>query len=152
MKDVIDEKKSYLDKLKDPRWQKKRLLILERDGWACRLCHDTENTLHVHHKIYIRGNEPWEYEDGLLISLCEDCHLNEALLKKEYEPLIIETLYKNFSADNLRELAIGFSKIKMTNDPQIMASIISFAISDEKIMDYLSELFFSDLNKILKNK
>jgi len=27
---------TYKEKLLDPRWQKKRLEVLERDGWACR--------------------------------------------------------------------------------------------------------------------
>jgi hypothetical protein len=65
---------SYADLLKDPRWQKKRLQILERDGWKCRACHDGSTTLHVHHLIYIKGQAPWDYKDSALIALCEDCH------------------------------------------------------------------------------
>lgn len=42
----------YIEKLRDPRWQKKRLQILERDGFACQSCYDTETTLHVHHCTY----------------------------------------------------------------------------------------------------
>jgi hypothetical protein len=30
--------------------------------------------LNVHHKYYIKGLAPWEYEDNALITLCEDCH------------------------------------------------------------------------------
>ena len=37
----------YSQKLKDPRWQKKRLQILERDEWNCQICHDNESTLVV---------------------------------------------------------------------------------------------------------
>jgi hypothetical protein len=33
-------------------------------------------TLHVHHKKYIKGKMPWEYEDSDLISLCNLCHSN----------------------------------------------------------------------------
>ena len=65
---------NYLEKLKDPRWQKKRLGILERDKWMCRACCDKEKTLHVHHIFYIPGMEPWEIPDGLLITFCSDCH------------------------------------------------------------------------------
>lgn len=64
----------YSDKLKDPRWQKKRLQILERDKWTCRACCSKENTLHVHHLFYIPKLEPWEIPDGLLVTLCCDCH------------------------------------------------------------------------------
>lgn len=65
-------RRSYAEKLKDPRWQKKRLEILERDGWACRYCSDKETTLHVHHKKY--NGEPWEALADDLETACEDCH------------------------------------------------------------------------------
>jgi hypothetical protein len=64
--------KSYGDKLKSPKWQKKRLLILQRDNWTCQCCGDKESTLNVHHKKYV-GN-PWECPDEFLITVCEDCH------------------------------------------------------------------------------
>jgi 5-methylcytosine-specific restriction endonuclease McrA len=64
---------SYSEKLKDPRWQKKRLEILERDGWACRFCGCKEKTLHAHHTIYLKP-DPWDYPDKVIITLCDDCH------------------------------------------------------------------------------
>lgn len=64
----------YAEKLKDPRWQKKRLQILERDKWKCRACGETEKTLHVHHIFYMPGVDPWDVPDGLLITFCKDCH------------------------------------------------------------------------------
>lgn len=65
---------SYTEKLKDPRWQKKRLQILERDKWACQACFDETKTLHVHHLYYEDGAEPWDYPDYALVTLCADCH------------------------------------------------------------------------------
>ncbi len=35
----------YLEKLKDPRWQKKRLAVMERAGWKCQCCSETKKTL-----------------------------------------------------------------------------------------------------------
>jgi hypothetical protein len=67
-------KKSYFEKLKDPRWQKKRLEILNAADWRCELCHAEDQTLHVHHKTYLKGREPWEYERDQLVALCEECH------------------------------------------------------------------------------
>lgn len=64
----------YYAKLKDPRWQKKRLEILSRDTFTCRLCDDSENTLHVHHIRYEKGADPWDYPDDCLVTLCESCH------------------------------------------------------------------------------
>lgn len=64
----------YSEKLKDPRWQKKRLSILERDGFKCRNCNKDDTELVVHHLRYIRGREPWEYADRYLLTLCAVCH------------------------------------------------------------------------------
>ena len=65
-------KKTYSEKLKDPRWQKKRLEIFQRDGWACRLCGESEITLHVHHDSY-KGN-PWDINSKELKTVCKFCH------------------------------------------------------------------------------
>lgn len=71
----MDMKKTgYLEKLKDPRWQRKRLEVLELSHWSCEMCSDTESTLHVHHKHYFKGREPWEYDADQLSVLCESCH------------------------------------------------------------------------------
>lgn len=58
---------------KDPRWQKRRLEIMERDGFACVACGDKESELHVHHKRY-RG-QPWEAKDDDMQTLCVYCHM-----------------------------------------------------------------------------
>jgi len=65
---------TYAEKLKDPRWQKKRLEILERDSFMCKNCGRDDKTLHVDHKIYRKGFDPWEYDETDLQTLCEDCH------------------------------------------------------------------------------
>jgi hypothetical protein len=65
---------AYFELLKDPRWQKRRLEILERDGWNCVDCGDGTKTLHVHHRYYEWRLKPWEYEDDALTTLCEPCH------------------------------------------------------------------------------
>lgn len=48
----VMKKEIYSEKLKDPRWQKKRLEILNRDEFACRFCGDNKSTLNVHHISY----------------------------------------------------------------------------------------------------
>lgn len=66
--------KSYSEKLKDPRWQKKRLKAFESADWECSCCKDKSSPLHVHHKQYIKGREPWQYDIDQLEVLCEKCH------------------------------------------------------------------------------
>jgi hypothetical protein len=66
------ETKTYSEKLRDPRWQKKRLQVLERDNWTCKMCSDKETELHVDHTSY--SGEPWEALDDQLQTLCKHCH------------------------------------------------------------------------------
>jgi hypothetical protein len=63
---------AYSDQLKDPRWQRKRLEILQRDNFTCLLCEDTRTTLAIHHLDY-NGN-PWDIPDSLLKTVCFHCH------------------------------------------------------------------------------
>ena len=67
----------YRQKLLDPRWQKKRLAVLERDNWTCQFCLSRTQTLDVHHCRYRRGVEPWDYPLADLLTLCRDCHQAE---------------------------------------------------------------------------
>lgn len=64
----------YKDQYKDPRWQKKRLEIMERDGFACRFCESKDKMLNVHHTDYQKGKKIYDYPNHWLITLCEDCH------------------------------------------------------------------------------
>lgn len=82
---------TYSEKLKSPKWQKKRLEVLNRDDFTCTLCGDTESTLHIHHKSYKKNTEPWDYELDNFQTLCEVCHdistglnkINETVLSIE---------------------------------------------------------------------
>ena len=67
---------SYNSKLRDARWQRKRLEIMQRDEWMCRSCYAGGDgvTLNVHHTYYEQGKAPWEYPDESLITYCEQCH------------------------------------------------------------------------------
>jgi hypothetical protein len=65
---------NYRDELKDPRWQRKRLEIMQRDNWRCQRCNREDTTLNVHHRYYLKGRAAWEYESEVLITVCEPCH------------------------------------------------------------------------------
>lgn len=65
---------TYQEQIKHPKWQKKRLEVLEYHGFACERCEIEDKTLNVHHKIYRKGKKAWEYELDDLACLCEDCH------------------------------------------------------------------------------
>lgn len=67
------KKQTYSEKLKNPKWQKKRLEILQRDNFSCVLCGDTETELHINHLKYTK--QPWDAPNKDLQTLCKDCHL-----------------------------------------------------------------------------
>ena len=73
----------YSEQLKSPMWQKKRLEIMERDDFTCQCCGNNDSQLQVHHTYYEYGKKVWEYEDGSLITFCNECHQKTSTLKKE---------------------------------------------------------------------
>lgn len=74
---------TYSEKLKDPRWQQKRLRVFERDNFTCRSCSDKETELQVHHLEY--KGDPWQAEDDKLITLCKHCHSSIEIFKNKYD-------------------------------------------------------------------
>jgi hypothetical protein len=77
--------KTYSEKLKDPRWQRKRLEIMQRDNFKCTQCGDTLTTLNIHHWKY--NGDPWEAGDENLSTVCEKCHKTIEKIKKEGHPI-----------------------------------------------------------------
>ncbi len=63
---------TYSEKLRDPRWQRIRLEVMQRDGFKCKCCGDEKTTLNVHHLKY--HGEPWEAPPDELETLCDSCH------------------------------------------------------------------------------
>jgi 5-methylcytosine-specific restriction endonuclease McrA len=64
---------TYSEKLRSPKWQRKRLEILQRDGFKCIFCGSDDRNLQVHHIVYWK-REPWDYPDYLYQTLCDECH------------------------------------------------------------------------------
>jgi len=137
----------YSEKLKDPRWQKKRLEILERDNWACQGCGDDESTLFVHHRTYITHKEPWEYDDFSLVTLCENCHSNEREFWPEYEKHLLFALKSKFLSDGLYSLVLGFEKLKLGHAQEVVASMLKWILSNDDIQKELLDRFLNSLGK-----
>lgn len=74
---------TYAEQLKSPKWQKKRLEIMERDGFKCKVCGYKSNTLNVHHLFYEKGKSVWDYDNKYLTTLCTQCHENIHLISRD---------------------------------------------------------------------
>lgn len=111
----------YSKLLRDPRWQKKRLEILERDGWKCRYCGDTESTLHIHHLWYEDAHQPWQAHSWSLLTLCESCHESAPVIRSKDQGrpgetldalcVLSDTLFQRHGLSDCRQLAYLLSEI-----------------------------------------
>lgn len=142
----------YQQKLKDPRWQKKRLEILERDDWTCQNCFDYESTLVVHHRSYLPNVSPWDYPDDSLVTLCEECHENEKDKRPGCEHDLLVILRNHFLAEDIRELAQGFQKMKLLHSHEIVAGVYEWALSTPEIQRDLIDRYFAQLKESIHAK
>lgn len=116
--------KTYFEKLQDPRWQKKRLEILNRDEFTCQSCFDKDNMLQVHHIKY--NSEPWLTNSDYLICLCVSCHNSIEKSKNEVKA-IFEELQSNLNIDGFYELVDIIRSISNKNlNPYELSAINKF--------------------------
>jgi hypothetical protein len=125
-------KPTYSEKLKDPRWQKKRLEIFERDKWKCQSCGGKTNTLQVHHRYYQRGCNPWDYPDECYQTLCEQCHKLAGDNIERFD----EVFKTFFSHECLAELA---ERVLSTSPEHAWELALSFmeVLGDHHLREYL---------------
>lgn len=134
---------SYSDLLKDPRWQRKRLEVMEAAGFACELCRATDKTLNVHHAKYVRGRKPWEYDRSELHCLCEGCHRSEhgiqtATEKREQAERIASEWQFKTRIDKWRaEHPEGAALMDRMTDARARMSIGSEAEKDAALTEYV---------------
>ena len=142
----MPDKRTYSEKLGDPRWQKVRLKVFERDGWACTSCGDTATTLHVHHKLYESGKDPWEYPLDNLMTLCEPCHNREYNDRNQVERRLLTELKKGGflvgDLEHLTEEAVA----RRAGDFQraLLAFLTSFKLVFGYDWEFSRDIFQSD--------
>ncbi len=137
---------TYLEKLKDPRWQKKRLEILNRDEWSCRICGDKETTLNIHHVAY--SGEPWEADSNSLLTMCESCHKDETeWLKTSQKELIKSLKSSGFMSVGFEHLSELFNKDRgwMFYEPAF--DILKMVIEDDKLWGAMHDEFYKRLKE-----
>lgn len=145
--------KTYSDKLKNPKWQKRRLYILNRDEWTCQKCYDNETTLHVHHRRYSNEyKEPWDYPDNLLVTLCETCHQQETDQMNDALKYLGDVFRERFFSEEILEIVKGLELYSMPHLPEVCATAIAYSFSNpeesRRIVDsYFKRLFDKSWNK-----
>lgn len=109
-------KKTYSEKLLDPRWQQMRLRVFERDKWSCRSCGNKDGTLNAHHPVYHPFAEgPWDYEIDSLVTLCSECHSDEHISLESSKANVLISLVKmgywgSYEMDNLCDVLNALKK------------------------------------------
>jgi len=99
---------NYSSMLRDPRWQRKRLEILNRAKFKCQECGDETKELQIHHCWYEKGASPWDYDDSCYLCLCDHCHN----LRQHYEKQI-KMYIADFLIQDLPEIRDGLDMIKV---------------------------------------
>ena len=143
-------KQEYFKLLKDPRWQKKRLEVMERDHFGCVNCGDNKSTLNIHHLIYFPNNKPWEYDDKFLITLCEECHeweKNNA--KRCFKELKLGLASCQFLNGGILALGEKFQKLIHPQAPEITVAGLCFALDNIGI---IQEMYFAHLEELYVDK
>lgn len=121
----MKNKNDYQELLKDPKWVSKRNQILSRDKNTCQFCGCQDKYMQVHHKRYIKGNKPWEYDNEDLITLCNSCHEVETKDSRE--------LYQNFLyfRDSMRNF--GFSDAVVGTILEKLGTFFEICESEEPV-------------------
>ena len=134
--------KTYSQKLQDPRWQRLRLQIFERDDFTCTICGDTQTTLHVHHEKYV--GEPWEAPQDTLKTVCANCHAKEHNLT---EP-VIERYYRPEFISGNELLDIDYKEETLHKRiPAVIQwyykKILEYRVSDPEFFSYTKNITFT---------
>jgi len=138
----------YSEKLKDPRWQKLRLRVMERDQFTCQICYDVESTLNVHHRNYVHGFDPWDYHMSDLVTLCEDCHESEGLNRKEYSEEFNKVFNRYFFMVDKKAICGSILNSNLKYPSDVISSLIGFLMQEKNMQD----LLFTKLIEFCKRK
>jgi hypothetical protein len=117
--------KTYSEKLRDPRWQRRRLEVMQRDNWQCRDCKCSHNNLQVHHVRY--SKEPWDIEADFLLTLCDSCHQNRGEVE-QVAKLALDLLFAKLPISQVVALADHLAAFASYDDnyEQLLAGQLEF--------------------------
>lgn len=106
---------TYAEKLRDPRWQRRKSEVQRKADFTCEDCGSKTATLEVHHCLYIIGREPWEYDDDLLMLVCRECHPRRQELEDQARYAIALTM-RRMSIYDLERFVLDPIAMKIKRD------------------------------------
>ncbi len=141
---------NYSEKLKDPRWQKKRLEIFQRDNWTCKFCGDTKSMLMVHHFKY--EGDPWEVGNEHLATCCAKCHNEEHEELELAKHLFFSEIVESSVVYNSLTSIITLSRKSGVPVSSVFKLIEKCFEYDDEFIFTLSSLFSERLLKKIKGE
>lgn len=110
----------YMKLLRDPRWQEKRLRVMEAAGFKCQECGAADKTFNVNHGYYEKGKKPWEYPICDLRCLCEPCHERWHEVQK-----IFRRRLASITIHQMVQVIGYFMALELPRHPERMVTFIS---------------------------
>lgn len=135
---------------------------MQSSGFSCENCGAENETLNVHHSYYEKGLPPWQYPDGSLHCLCEECHKKaqnlQTLIQRQIGRLDLSA----------HETAYGYmAGLEMSDFPMVVFEVFSYemamgigdsfgidaeSVIDSKVDGKIDGYKLSDLKKRLSKK
>lgn len=132
--------KTYSEKLKDPRWQRLRLEVMQRDEFKCRWCLDGSKTLNVHHLEY--NGDPWDTPIEHLITICEECHKDDHEFRKTVEADFLRLLrLKGYSYDHIISMIYAVKEAK-SDSPWLISEVIAHTLTNQENINQATDKYF----------
>lgn len=121
---------------------------MERDGFACTCCQDSESMLNVHHKYYVWGKMPWEYPGEALTTLCGPCHEAESWAQADFKQNIHQLLQDGYTYEHLNQYISGLQG----NTPDMdLVRIAAFCAQSSDVLNYAKERIDSNWNAFIES-
>ena len=108
---------------------------MELHNFECQICKATEKPLHIHHTVYKKGRNPWEYSDIELKCLCCDCHEQ---IEEEKTAFLEATAQFESYPFPFAELTRGIRRL-LPEGEEVAATILGQALKHDDIIEELWE-------------
>lgn len=139
---------NYSESYNDPRWQERRHEIIQRDEYMCTNCESQKN-LQVHHKIYYKDRNIWEYNDNELTTLCKICHEDITKLIRDSLDIVRLTSHNSDMAEHLNKILNNLNLITDWNLLHIINKRVIEEIEKRTEYRFKGELVYPEKNRLM---